>query len=732
MLRQGPGVNLRGALLSLVVVVVAGGLPCQARPAQAALFEGGEGLDYFRRCAQSLEGRLEVVGDPRISDRVRVRLLEGDPPEVSNANLPYDQLIAKGHLLPLDAALNGPNGDGSGRWRDDFLPGSLDRFTRGGHVYGVPLLYTVQSIYYSRKHFREMGWSPPRSWTEWEALCRQAEAHGEAAVAFQGRYTYYLTPLLAHVYFHLAGREAFLRQQRALPGSFDNPEMVRTLQMVQTLAREHFQPGSAGMSHTEAQLEFLSGRAAMLLCGSWFKSEMRDKIPPGFELAECALPLPEARSAEPRAVQAGAGYLFVFQASPQPAVGIEYLRCLTAPSRVAELVEAQDLPVAIRGANSRLSPDLAGLHDLLSSSTSSFGEGMVPGPQGMAQLWADARDDLLSSRRTPPEIARALERGARALGQEPAWSWPGIALLAGLLLFAVAVQPRAATRQESPRARLPLADLAWLALPPLLVYGLFFLGPSLAAFAAAGSEWDGLSAPHWAGVDAFRRLLADAVFWQALGNNLFLLACIPAALTLWSLLFGALLQDDRRTDRWLRALFFIPSLLGVASILVWQALLHPDGPVNRLLTPFGFAHYPWLAQTHLFSSLIPIAVWSSGGFQLILTCAAITGVPGELLDAARLEGANRWQSFWAVTWPHIRPQVLAGYLLLLIGTAKAFETVWLLTNQEPASGNHVLGTLLMQRAFTDLQLGQAAALAVVMLLLIVAMRSLLARWSDES
>jgi ABC-type sugar transport system permease subunit/ABC-type glycerol-3-phosphate transport system substrate-binding protein len=701
-----------------------------AKPVEVALFEGGEGLEYFQRCAREV-GNVICEGDPRISEKLRIRLLEGKPPEVTNASLPFDQLIAKGKVLALDSWLDGPNQAGSGRWRDDFLPGSLDRFRVNGRTYGIPLQYTVQACYYNRANFRAHGWQPPKTWEQWIELCQKVEKSGQAALAFQGRYTYYASPLIQHCYYYLAGPKAYAEQFALKPGSFDNPAMLEALERVQQLARGHFQPGALGMSHTEAQLEFLQGHAAMLVCGSWFKSEMRDKIPADFELAEFPLP-PPAASRVPPAAQVGAGYFFVFSESAQPEGGVQYLRYLTAPAQAARLVEAQDLPVAVRGANARLSDDLLGLRHILEQSQASFGEGLSVTDPGMAQVWADVRFDLLQARATPRQLAERLEAAAARLGKgsSPSILYPGrpwlllAAVLALILLGRSPSLPQAANLR-----RLPWLDALWLAGPPLLIYTFFFWLPGLSALLASGCDWDGLSSPHWIGAANFRNLLESSPrFWQALGNNLFLMACIPSLITLWSLLFAVLLQPDQPRHRFLRTLYFLPNLLGIGAILIWQQIYHPQGPLNRLL---GWENFTWLSQDHLYPSMLPLALWSAGGFQLVLCSAALAQVPSELVDAARLEGANRWQQFWAVSWPSLRPTVLAGYFLLLIGAVKSFETIWLFTNQEPTSQVHVLGTLLVQTAFAELRLGEATALAVILLVLVLALQRALNRLEEE-
>ena len=115
----------------------------------------------------------------------------------------------------------------------------------------------------------------------------------------------------------------------------------------------------------------------------------------------------------------------------------------------------------------------------------------------------------------------------------------------------------------------------------------------------------------------------------------------------------------------------------------------------------------------------------------MLCSAALSQVPNDLVDAARLEGATPWQQFWAVSWPSLRPTILAGYFLLLIGAVKSFETIWLFTNQEPTTQVHVLGTLLVQTAFAELNVGEATALAVLLLLLVLALQRALNRLEAE-
>jgi len=268
---------MKGFLLLLILLLVGS---VSADEIEVTLFEGGEGLGFYRSVARQFEGerpgvRVLLQGDPAIADKMRMRVLEGDLPEVTNANVDVWSLIDYGYLQPLDGWLDREISGSQQTWRETFLPGSLDQYRKDGQTFGIPLVYVVWSVYYNKKLFAENGWKTPHTWVEFLDLCEKIKASGLSPIAFQGRYSYYSRPLVEHTYFHLVGREAYRAQSKAEPGSFDNEAMVQALGLLARLARDFFQPGFLGMSHTEAQLEFFQGRTAMLFCGSWLYPERR-------------------------------------------------------------------------------------------------------------------------------------------------------------------------------------------------------------------------------------------------------------------------------------------------------------------------------------------------------------------------------------------------------------------------------------------------------------------------
>ncbi len=128
----------------------------------------------------------------------------------------------------------------------------------------------------------------------------------------------------------------------------------------------------------------------------------------------------------------------------------------------------------------------------------------------------------------------------------------------------------------------------------------------------------------------------------------------------------------------------------------------------------------WLAQGHLYGALLPIYLWMACGFNLVLYLAAMEGIPADLYEAAELEGASPARQFFSITLPLIWDVLVVSAVFLVIGGLNAFEMIWLLTSQDPASGSHTLSTLMVSTMFQEFQIGRATAIAVVMFLLVLA------------
>ena len=734
---------------------------------EVPVFEGGEGMDFFLECARAYEKArpnvsVDLYGDPRIADKMRVRVLEGSFPEVTNAQLNYWILIRNGSILPLDEYLDQPNWEGDATWRDTFLPGTLDRYTHKGKVYGLPFAYFAYAVWYNKHMFAEHGWKKPKTWEEFLDLCEQIKSAGIAPVAFQGRYPGYAQMVIDSIYYRTAGGKRYYEQKELLPGSFDNPEFVRALGLVQQIALNHFQKGAMGMTHTSSQQEFFLGRAAMIFCGAWLKSEMLGKIPEGFALGTFNFPGVEGGKGDPSAVSFSTGHYFVMRRSRHPAAGIEFLRFMTSREMAGRFSKQRDIPTAIGGtAEGNLSSDLDEMVAMLRSAKTCYGRAPGEGFPEMEQHWSDYRTKLLVDGLTPEQCATHLEKAAKAVRRRAEnpylvtvrHFWKPLALLCVLgaaVVYWLVTQIRrylehrrsAVAVGKAGRLEMPWRSAIVFVGPALLLYTLFVIVPCARSFIWSTHRWDGLTSMQsmqYVGGMHFKRLLFESdPFWIAIRNNLFIMFVMPLFVLPMSLFFAACISRGLWGQAVFRVVFFFPNILGgVVATLLWLHLYNPQGGlINAGLVALGkalcgmglaqvggnyllgFEGFAWLSDKNLYWALVPMSVWGACGFYMILFMAAMESIPQTMYEAAEIDGASAWRQFWSITVPMIWEVLAVAIVFMIVGGMKAFEVIWLLTNQRPVTSTHVVSTRMVQAMFTEFKVGEATAIAVLLFLMV--------------
>jgi len=731
----------------------------------------GYGAEFFEETAREFEKlrpglRVHLHGDPRINDKVRTRVMAGDYPDATDAVLLYPRLIEAGRLLDLGPALDGPNWEGDGRWRDSFRPGVLARWSDAqGRVHGVPFAHAIWTIFYDKALFRKNGWEPPRTWDEFFSLCGKIEAAGLAPLSLPGVTMRYGDAILRAAHHNLVGPEGYAAYHALAPGSRTDPRFIRAAEVLRRVATRHLVRGWEGMTHTAAQLAFLEGRCAMTLSASWFANEMRGRLPENFELGAMNLPVFADGISPPDTVQAQSGYYFLFRTGDpeRERATIDFFRFLTSRERVRRFAALADAPTALTAAGpADYSPRMADTAAILSGATAAFDAAPAPTSAAQAtltQALTDARYLLMTGRVDAEEFGQKLEAAAaveRARAERPNFvqtrHLPEAVGLAALLLGLVlwlgwprrrgGAAGKAAAGEDAPGqlGRLGARKGAGFVGPAFGLYAAFVLLPGLAAFAWAFTHWDGFGEMGWAGRFNFRWLLLESdVFWSALRNNLFLMLVPPLVVVPVALALAAYVHRGGLGAGALRVLLLFPNLLGgIAAALIWLAAYEPtSGLVNALFVACGdlvewlhgpralenwfhsFHGHAWLAQSNLYWSLVPIYLWMACGFNLVLYLAAMQAVPNELYEAAELDGASKLRQFFLITLPLIREVLVISAVFLVIGGLNAFELVWLLTSQDPSAGVHTLGTFMVGTLFTEFQVGRAAAIAVLLFLMVL-------------
>jgi raffinose/stachyose/melibiose transport system permease protein len=260
----------------------------------------------------------------------------------------------------------------------------------------------------------------------------------------------------------------------------------------------------------------------------------------------------------------------------------------------------------------------------------------------------------------------------------------------------------------------------WLfVLPVLLLHGLVIVGPSITGLYYSLTKWSGIGPAEFIGLENFRRLIFDDLdFRRAFLNNLIWLAIfltVPIAL---SLVAASLLAPIRRGSMFFRAVLFIPYIVpSVVTASIWRNLLHPTLGIGGQLAKAGV---PGLDIAYLGNSrtaLFAVAFadnWHWWGFLMVLFLAAMQNIPPDLYEAARIDGANRWDEFRHITIPGIRPTLVFMILMTAIWSFLVFDYIWILTQGGPAGSSEVLGTLLFKNAFNRFDAGYASAMGLTM------------------
>jgi N-acetylglucosamine transport system substrate-binding protein len=259
---------------------------------EVAVFQGGFGLDFFEQCAREYEQlhpnvKIRLWGHPHVWEQLMPRFSAGKPPDLSwpGWGMNLWELVFGGQLLPWDDYLQ-QNAYGSDRkWVDTFNQSILSQQRYKGKAYILPHNIGAFGWYYNRKMFRENGWAVPKTYEELLELCEKIKATHVAPVTFTGRYPQYaMQGMFLPWAVSAGGIQVYRDAQNLVPGAWQHPAFLRAAQTIMDMKkRGYFQNGCIGMNHTESQMEFLVGRAAMIMCGTWFHSEMKNVMPADFE-----------------------------------------------------------------------------------------------------------------------------------------------------------------------------------------------------------------------------------------------------------------------------------------------------------------------------------------------------------------------------------------------------------------------------------------------------------------
>lgn len=259
-------------------------------------------------------------------------------------------------------------------------------------------------------------------------------------------------------------------------------------------------------------------------------------------------------------------------------------------------------------------------------------------------------------------------------------------------------------------------------LPWVLGFILFNLGPIIASVYFSFTDWDIINTPKFIGAGNYIKMFTrDPLFWKSLQVTLMYVALSLPMKLVAGLALSLLLNMKLKGMNFFRTVFYIPAVIsGVAVSLIWMWLLQPDyGIVNSLLRFVGIdgPQWFWDPDSALFSVAL-MSVWSVGG-SAIIYLAGLQNIPPHLYEAAKIDGANRWHSFWNITIPLITPTIFFQLVMEMIESFKVFTQAFVITQGGPLKATFFYMLHLYQQAFEEFNMGYASALALFLTICIL-------------
>jgi len=274
----------------------------------------------------------------------------------------------------------------------------------------------------------------------------------------------------------------------------------------------------------------------------------------------------------------------------------------------------------------------------------------------------------------------------------------------------------------------------YLFIMPMLFGILFFrIGPIIASFVMSFTRWDVMSDPVWVGFDNYSEMFADDRFFTVLRNTvLFVVTYVPGSMLL-GLVMALLVNKALKGIAFFRGLYFMPYITSMVAVaiawnwifsrrygLVNQALLDVFGADGlRLLLNTDKVPPAWLSEyPFVMASIIIVTIWKSAGFQMMVFLAGLQGIPQNLVEAARIDGANDWQIFRRITLPLLSPVTFFVLVISIINAFQTFEVTFTMTQGGRLGSGSTIAWWIYQNAFTWSRMGFGSAVAVVLVLLI--------------
>lgn len=256
---------------------------------------------------------------------------------------------------------------------------------------------------------------------------------------------------------------------------------------------------------------------------------------------------------------------------------------------------------------------------------------------------------------------------------------------------------------------------------PTVYYLIFLLVPCFGGLFLSLTNWKGLSMNiSFVGLDNFKRMFQDPIFYKSLGNLLYLFLVSTVIMFVLAMFFAILLSRNIIRERnFYRTLFFFPSAVPTIIIaIMWMVVYNPSfGLLNKLLGLLNIAPVTWLGNPNtVMPSIIAIMIWKLLGFYMVLFIAAVLNIPNELYESARIDGANEIRQAFQITIPLMWEVIRTSLIFFLINSANGgFQIVYIMTQGGPDRASELLTSYMYKQIVEEARYGYGSAMGVALL-----------------
>lgn len=584
------------------------------------------------------------------------------------------------------------------------------------------------ALVYNRNFIKQ----PPKTTDELITLGKKhtLDANGDGKYERYGLVWNFVEPFFAIPFVTGYGGWVFDDSGNPVP-DLDTPEIVAAYEYVLSLRDEHkIVPNNC--DYETADSLFKSGKAAMIINGDWSWADYL--AADGIDAAVAPLPIVSATGKPMGPMVSPKGYsLNAFATESAKRDAKLFVEFMTSEETQRFYMNEGLIPPALKKLHD--DPKMTESPTLVASVIQLSNGRLMPVDTELRAVWdamKPAYQSLLGGSITAEQAGKQMQKDAlRTIAtmnrvSEPTadpWVWQA---LSALLCGAVLIWQRKRLAQFLPDIRRqPFAY--WLVVPSVIVIFLTVAFPFFYNALLSLSNMSLTNFHEWqiVGFENYQEVFAEGSFYWLLGRTIFWTAINVFFHTFFGVLLAMALNGPIRGKTFYRICLIIPwAVPAYITALTWRSMFHYDyGAVNLLLSSwFGVEPVNWLGEAYpAFAACIVANVWLGYPFMMVIALGGLQGIPNELYEAARIDGASRWHQFRHVTLPLLKPVLAPAVTLGAIWTFNNLNVVWLVSNGgEPANQTHILVSYVYKAVFNLYRYGYGAALSMVIFAILLA------------